>query len=49
VAKDAAGAQALAAKDTHEFQKWIVGAIEGQPCKGGKKGMDRGYLSAADS
>ena len=27
------------------FQKWIIGAIEGQPYKGGKKGMDRGDLS----
>jgi hypothetical protein len=39
---------ALAAKDKHEFQKWIIGAIEGQPYKGGKKGMDRGDLSVAE-
>jgi site-specific DNA-methyltransferase (adenine-specific) len=34
--KDAAGAEALAAKDKHEFERWIVGAIEGQPYGGGK-------------
>jgi site-specific DNA-methyltransferase (adenine-specific) len=49
VPKDAAGAEALAAKDT-EFQTWSTGPIEGQPCKGGKKGMDRGdHLSVAES
>ncbi len=42
VPKDAAGAADLAARDKHEFQKWIVATIEGQPYKGGKKGMDRG-------
>ena len=26
---DAVGAEALAAKDKHEFERWIVGAIEG--------------------
>ncbi len=49
VPKDAAGAEPLAAKDKHGFQKWIIGAIEGQPYKGGKKGMDRGDLSVAES
>ena len=33
---DAVGAEALAAKDKHEFERWIVGAIEGQPYGGGK-------------
>ncbi len=42
VPKDAAGARDLAERDKHEFQKWIVATIEGQPYKGGKKGMDRG-------
>ncbi|PPD43112.1 MAG: site-specific DNA-methyltransferase [Methylocystis sp.] len=42
VPKDAAGAADLAARDKHEFQKWIVATIGGQPYKGGKKGMDRG-------
>ena len=27
---DAVGAEALAAKDKHEFERWIVGAIGGQ-------------------
>ena len=49
VPKDAAGAEALAAKDTHEFRTWSTGAIEGQPCKSGKNGMDRGDLSVAGS
>jgi site-specific DNA-methyltransferase (adenine-specific) len=49
VSKDAAGAEALAAKDEHGFQKWIIGAIEGRPYKGGKKGMERGDLSVAES
>jgi site-specific DNA-methyltransferase (adenine-specific) len=39
---DEAGARDLAERDKHEFQKWIVASIEGQPYKGGKKGMDRG-------
>jgi len=42
VPKDAAGAADLAARDKHEFQKWIVATIGGQPYRGGKKGMDRG-------
>lgn len=42
VPKDAAGAADLASRDKHEFQKWIVATIEGQPYKGSKKGMDRG-------
>jgi site-specific DNA-methyltransferase (adenine-specific) len=42
VPKDLAGARDLAARDKHEFQKWIVATIEGQPYKGGRKGMDRG-------
>ena len=52
VPKDVGGAEALALADKHEFQKWIVGAIEGQPYKGGKKGMDRGidgYLHFRDA
>ncbi len=51
VPKDAAGARDLAERDKHEFQKWIVATIEGQPYKGGKKGMDRGidgYLHFRD-
>ncbi|MBB3566092.1 site-specific DNA-methyltransferase [Rhizobium sp. BK491] len=42
VPKDVEAARDLAARDKHEFQKWIVGSIGGQPYKGGKKGMDRG-------
>lgn len=42
VPRDLAGARDLAERDKHEFQKWIVATIEGQPYKGGKKGMDRG-------
>jgi site-specific DNA-methyltransferase (adenine-specific) len=42
VPTDIDGARDLAARDKHEFQKWIVSKIEGQPYKGGKKGMDRG-------
>lgn len=42
VPKDVAGARDLAERDKHEFQKWIVATIEGQPYKSGKKGMDRG-------
>ncbi len=52
VPKDAAGARDLAERDKHEFQKWIVATIEGQPYKGGKKGMDRGidgYLHFRDA
>ncbi len=52
VPKDHAGARDLAERDKHEFQKWIVATIEGQPYKGGKKGMDRGidgYLHFRDA
>lgn len=52
VPKDAAGAADLAVRDKHEFQKWIVATIEGQPYKGGRKGMDRGidgYLHFRDA
>lgn len=52
VPTDAAGARDLAARDKHEFQKWIVGSVGGQPYKGGKKGMDRGvdgYLHFRDA
>ncbi|CDM57611.1 MULTISPECIES: site-specific DNA-methyltransferase [Rhizobium] len=52
VPKDKQAAQDLALRDKHEFQKWIVGSIGGQPYKGGKKGMDRGidgYLHFRDA
>lgn len=52
VPKDASGAKDLAERDKHEFQKWIVATIGGQPYKGGKKGMDRGidgYLHFRDA
>lgn len=52
VPKDVDGARDLAERDKHEFQKWIVGTIGGQPYKGGKKGMDRGidgYLHFRDA
>ncbi len=42
VPKDADAARDLALRDKHEFQKWIVATIGGQPYKGGRKGMDRG-------
>lgn len=42
VPTDHAGACNLAERDKHEFQKWIVASIGGQPYKGGRKGMDRG-------
>jgi site-specific DNA-methyltransferase (adenine-specific) len=51
VPKDADAAADLAERDKHEFQKWIVATIGGQPYKGGKKGMDRGvdgYLHFRD-
>jgi site-specific DNA-methyltransferase (adenine-specific) len=51
VPKDAEGARDLAERDKHEFQKWIVATIGGQPYRGGKKGMDRGidgYLHFRD-
>ncbi len=50
--KDADAARDLALRDKHEFQKWIVATIGGQPYKGGKKGMDRGidgYLHFRDA
>lgn len=52
VPRDAAAALDLAERDKHEFQKWIVATIEGQPYKGGRKGMDRGidgYLHFRDA
>ncbi|MGB3580906.1 MAG: DNA methyltransferase, partial [Roseiarcus sp.] len=52
VPKDADAARDLAERDKHEFQKWIVATIGGQPYKGGKKGMDRGidgYLHFRDA
>jgi DNA modification methylase len=52
VPKDVGGARDLALRDKHEFQKWITGAVEAQPYKGGKKGMDRGidgYLNFRDA
>ena len=52
VPKDADGARDLAERDKHEFQKWIVATIGGQPYRGGKKGMDRGidgYLHFRDA
>ncbi len=52
VPKDADAARDLAERDKHEFQKWVVATIGGQPYKGGKKGMDRGidgYLHFRDA
>jgi site-specific DNA-methyltransferase (adenine-specific) len=52
VPKDVDAACDLAERDKHEFQKWIVATIEGQPYRGGKKGMDRGidgYLHFRDA
>ena len=52
VPKDADAARDLAERDKHEFQKWIVATIGGQPYKGGQKGMDRGvdgYLHFRDA
>ena len=52
VPNDVGGAQDLAARDKHEFQKWITAKIGAQPYKGGKKGMDRGidgYLHFRDA
>lgn len=40
--KDLDSALELAARDKHEFQKWAVTHIGGQPWKGGKKGPDGG-------
>ena len=50
--KDYAGARDLALRDKHEFQKWIVATVGGQPYKSGRKGMDRGidgYLHFRDA
>lgn len=52
VPTDADGARDLSERDKHEFQKWIVSRIGGQPYKGGRKGMDRGidgYLHFRDA
>jgi site-specific DNA-methyltransferase (adenine-specific) len=52
VPKDVDGARDLAARDKHEFQKWITATIGAQPYKGGRKGMDRGidgYLHFRDA
>ena len=52
VPNDMAGARDLAARDKHEFQKWITSKVGAQPYKGGKKGMDRGvdgYLHFRDA
>lgn len=40
--KDLNSALELASRDKHEFQKWAVTHIGGQPWKGGKKGPDGG-------
>lgn len=40
--KDLNSALELANRDKHEFQKWAVTHIGGQPWKGGKKGPDGG-------
>ena len=40
--KDLDSALELAARDKHEFQKWAVTHIGGQPWKGGRKGPDGG-------
>ena len=50
--KDADAARDLSERDKHEFQKWVVATVGGQPYKGGKKGMDRGvdgYLHFRDA
>lgn len=52
VPRDVEGANDLAQRDKHEFQKWITGRIGAQPYKGGRKGMDRGidgYLHFRDA
>lgn len=49
---DLDSARDLAARDKHEFQKWITATIGAQPYKGGRKGMDRGidgYLHFRDA
>jgi site-specific DNA-methyltransferase (adenine-specific) len=51
VPRDADAARDLAERDKHEFQKWVVATVGGEPYKGGKKGMDRGidgYLHFRD-
>jgi len=40
--KSLADAEELARRDKHEFQKWIVTWIGGQPWRGGQKGADGG-------
>lgn len=40
--KDLESAQLLAARDKHEFQKWITTFIDGVPWRGGRKGADGG-------
>jgi site-specific DNA-methyltransferase (adenine-specific) len=43
VPRDIGGAQALAAKDKYEFQKWAITLVpDAQPWRGGKKGADTG-------
>src|SRR5687767_1853100 len=43
VPKDFGAAEALAARDKHEFQKWAITLIpDAQPWKGGQKGPDTG-------
>lgn len=37
-----AGAEALAARDKHEFEKWIVPKLDGHLFEGGRKGADGG-------
>jgi site-specific DNA-methyltransferase (adenine-specific) len=52
VPRDLPGARVLAETDKHEFQKWIVAAVGGQPYKDGRRGMDRGidgYLHFRDA
>lgn len=40
--KSLADAEELARRDKHEFQKWLVTWVGGQPWKGGQKGADGG-------
>jgi site-specific DNA-methyltransferase (adenine-specific) len=43
VPKDFGAAQALAARDKHEFEKWAITLVpDAQPWKGGRKGADAG-------
>lgn len=51
--QDLASAKELARRDKHEFQKWVVTHIGGQPWRGGRKGADGGidgliYFSDVD-